>query len=831
MADSQVNLLIRVLAETPGVKNLERIRDEMLSFHHIMGKVSESVGEVGQRAFKYWYASQKAAIRATSEASGEMGRQMRWIGRDIMKIGRALGSVAGMFGKYFQQMVRQSGSLAEISEDIGFAQERMAETLGDAVAPVLKWVSSIMERFADLLERLPRPFQTALGFFIVLGYVGLKVLSSLMALVGFMLLLTYSLKGIAKEAGIVTGRFWLLTTPFKLLYYLMTGNLAKQRELMEAQRIHDYVLEKLKIRLLEQSVGYEQLSVAIAKATKASELRNIVLKHSLGLTTQERATLLNEIKMLSTLEAGIEATRKASAGQAEALGEGAQESKRLHKTVKKAGKGIGQAGIGFMLMGGAFMLMIPLLEAMEPLWEALSAVMEPVGEVLSSVTEFLAEQIEEHPELASALAGVIVALVTGNVQLGAFISTLGSLGKALSGGTASLDTFLSISQLLPIAASEEAASFILLSNAVSSFSSLVSPLLEVAIKLAGVVGAWGIAIADVTEKGRELAKDFTDLLIKLGLITVATGATAGATSGLAGASGVATLSLTILGKVLLNLIPIVGAVSFGILGLTVESNLLGGAFIGASGACAGMAAVLLGATGPVGLLVAGIVMATLTIIRWRDEIWSALTTVGGKIASFCSEAGGWLKEKLVGAFDSVKSALSSLASHAWDKLTSIGSKIREVCGEAISWLKDRLGGALETLRGMFSSLASHAWNALSGVASAISRIGGSIIDGAKSIASRVGGFFRGLFGGSPGGLIEESLKHGLRSIEKYMPAIEVALTAPVTPVAGATPELVSYSPQIVIEQAIVREEGDIYRLASEISSRQLWEARRRGILM
>jgi len=160
--------------------------------------------------------------------------------------------------------------------------------------------------------------------------------------------------------------------------------------------------------------GMNQFTGSINDALgEASQLNNVLQP----LTTNLHTISVSGVQV-GTLKDNLQLTGEGAVDMAAGVTEGATGIKKMAKNQKKLQKGqkkttkvIKKGAVGFLAMIGAGIVLGKLFEAMLPIIEAIGDVVVDLLEPLEPVIEAIGDWIDENPDLAKGLVGLIGAII------------------------------------------------------------------------------------------------------------------------------------------------------------------------------------------------------------------------------------------------------------------------------------------------------------------------------------------------------------------------------------------------------------------------------------
>ncbi len=139
--------------------------------------------------------------------SQQLDRTMRFLGRDILRLGKIISMMADEAQSKFNQMRDISFSFGDATDQMRENMEIFWEEAGEGAAPFMDILADIQGRFLDLAERVPG-LSGLVGVFITLGKYILPLIGQIAMFAGSFGLLRYGLFQLIKESGGVKKAFW-----------------------------------------------------------------------------------------------------------------------------------------------------------------------------------------------------------------------------------------------------------------------------------------------------------------------------------------------------------------------------------------------------------------------------------------------------------------------------------------------------------------------------------------------------------------------------------------------------------------------------------------------
>lgn len=148
--------------------------------------------------------------KVTEKGAMQQIKMYRWIGRDLIRLGRMTGKVGQRIQGVFSSMIQNSVALGSVVDDLRYAYEELTSELGEALAPVLEPLVDLVWAFTDWFLEQPNFIKQVVGALILFGMILMKVVPFLMIFRGYLLLNRFSLMQAAaasKQASVATTRF------------------------------------------------------------------------------------------------------------------------------------------------------------------------------------------------------------------------------------------------------------------------------------------------------------------------------------------------------------------------------------------------------------------------------------------------------------------------------------------------------------------------------------------------------------------------------------------------------------------------------------------------
>jgi hypothetical protein len=202
-ATQEMKVIAKGNLQIPAVQ--QQLQSLALSWRYLIQGMEKIPGgtDALRRAIGKFEDDRKRGIEATNELSRREAMYMRWIGRDIMRIGYMIGSIGDQFLKVFSNAAKSSFYLEGALEDIAFAFEDIFSVVGDIMAPVFEVIADIANAIADFVYEFP---PVAIFGVIAIGIgLFLKLISILATAAGSLMLFQFGLVDVMKRMDMVKG--------------------------------------------------------------------------------------------------------------------------------------------------------------------------------------------------------------------------------------------------------------------------------------------------------------------------------------------------------------------------------------------------------------------------------------------------------------------------------------------------------------------------------------------------------------------------------------------------------------------------------------------------
>jgi len=189
--------------------------------------------------------------------------QLRWIGRDLMRIGFMITIYGRMFSTTFQKAATASADLEGALMDIGDVLEDMADIIGTTIAPIFEALRGPLEAIQDFLE-MNEIIAAVIGVVILIGSAFVLLASQMFSVIGTITVLRYGLVQIAGSALGAKTEVRGLTDMLKLLFEVLMGATRVQRTMVQELGLSQEETKKFALGIddtimkLEAFLGSEQ---------------------------------------------------------------------------------------------------------------------------------------------------------------------------------------------------------------------------------------------------------------------------------------------------------------------------------------------------------------------------------------------------------------------------------------------------------------------------------------------------------------------------------------------------------------------------------------------
>ena len=364
-------------------------------------------------------------MKKAEKTTEDLMTQMRWVARDVMKIGFTAGVIGAVFGRTFQDMASVSFDLLAIFEDLRYVLEDIWDVIGRQIAPILATLIPPMEMVRDFLES-HKAIAKLVGIVIILGMVFFALASVILMTAGMYAIILFGMRQFSETTDKVRADTKHTAGMFKTMNNFVGGMVKSMAGIPPPTKAAGDAIAKMG----------EQIQWTINRAKMAITTFGIL--RSQALTPQEvlgkigewkesgqisrktynemRKNALKHMPAQQRLNYHLEQTKKRlndmKSSAKGAYGKIRSGMKRVPGAIKGAAQATSKlvAGLAAMVMMAA--VLAPLLSALDPvitaLASAISAVIEPIEPLLWMMSEF----IENNKALTIGILAVAVAIAT-----------------------------------------------------------------------------------------------------------------------------------------------------------------------------------------------------------------------------------------------------------------------------------------------------------------------------------------------------------------------------------------------------------------------------------
>lgn len=365
-----------------------------------------------------------SAFEEMKKEADEMMTQMRWVARDVMRIGITAGIMGALFVRQIKQIGNATMGMLGIFDDMKWILEDIYWIIGEQMAPIFEALVPPMEMIRDFLEShdaiakvLAVVLILAAAFFllsgIILGTVGMYAIM-LFGMAQFTKAIEKS-KATMQETG---GLFGTLAAFLKSI-----GGQAIRAALgiqdftnkvgfmTDKSRDNDKTVESFK----KQMTGLDWVvkNSAAGIGDVVWELEQLQEKGTItegGLKSLKKH-YVGQYGALDRLKYHFSSVKDSVMGLRGNLGKVRGGLGKVGGAVLAAGKAAGKAGLAMAQMLVMFVVIQPVLSAIEPILEAFGVAMEWVVEKFQPLIDAVTKLLEEHPNLTKAILATAIALV------------------------------------------------------------------------------------------------------------------------------------------------------------------------------------------------------------------------------------------------------------------------------------------------------------------------------------------------------------------------------------------------------------------------------------
>jgi len=380
-----------------------------------------------------------------------LGLSLRLTGRDMMRLGGTIDRALRPFLTGMEKAL--AGSLAWEAglEDISWAFEDIGSVIGDMFAPVLEQIVDILEYFAQVIEENP------LARFLVIVGIGIllfaKLAASLLTFAGSFTLYAGTLM-IASRAHLGFGAtlkaiiIGLTQGQEAMLQYIASlKGIGTEAEIAKTKLMSTWkVLQEQRARLLAEKKALEENAAAWQfYAQGAPDYEEKLKAYDAEINRVNKALIKNEIQ-IETVSSRMEEFGITTVDASTGLKDLQKPSKGFFGSLKSGAKTFVKVAAGGFLLGGVASFLIanwePLGDLFQTIGETLIDLFEPFAPIIEGITEW----IEENPELAKTLLGIILAVSAMLLIFPKIKELISSITNAISGLIGKLTEFTGVGQ-------------------------------------------------------------------------------------------------------------------------------------------------------------------------------------------------------------------------------------------------------------------------------------------------------------------------------------------------------------------------------------------------
>jgi len=196
------------------------------------GRINQSIGNIGAGMTGLTRSIGSSFEMMSDRAERFRATQLRWIGRDLMRIGFMITIYGRMFSETFQKAAKASVDLEGALMDVGDVLEDIADVIGTTIAPIIESLRGPLEMVQDFLET-HEAIATVVGIVILLGTVFVTLASQLFSIIGTLTVLRFGLLQISGSALGAKTEVKGLGDMFKLLFEVLLGAAKVQQTIVQ----------------------------------------------------------------------------------------------------------------------------------------------------------------------------------------------------------------------------------------------------------------------------------------------------------------------------------------------------------------------------------------------------------------------------------------------------------------------------------------------------------------------------------------------------------------------------------------------------------------------
>ena len=383
--------------------------------------------------------SYKSSTRDLLAGNDKIINQMRWMGRDLMRVGGEVEKFANIMGGAWKFLIAQSSDMQAGLGEITWEFQDMADILGSSLIPLFDAISSVLEPIINWLDSIGSAGQQFIVLLIALTYFIPKVYSVFLKLGGFFSLLLGSWKALSSQGSVFKRVLGMIGEGLRMMIGLGPSTkalFAKQNKEIENLIKHDELLKKTweEDRDSQKKGSKERKAASEMVATYTKQIKD--LKRA-----QEVARI--EGDALTKSEGKGEKGTKGILGKFKSLFKSLKNNKQGF--VKLAG-GVAVAGAAIGVMAIASAAMGPIMEALSPIMTSLSDAIQPIADAIAPLADDFAGWMDSLGSISTVVGVAIIAIgLLAAALLGAFgtviatsiTAALTSIGGAIAGAATS----------------------------------------------------------------------------------------------------------------------------------------------------------------------------------------------------------------------------------------------------------------------------------------------------------------------------------------------------------------------------------------------------------
>jgi len=239
-------VLVSVKVEEVTTKALDNLKKKLEASEERVKKLKEEVSKL------------REGVKRTTDVTRDYTTQLRWIGRDLMRISMfAYGTKSAIEG-FTSAMEEASPALGAAMEDIRWGFQEIAYQIGEATAPMIETFADRVWHAAHEVTEWSDTVKTGIGFVLFFGRSILMVIGPVFQFLGFLMILRFGFYQLGRETLAGANIFRIFYESLKAAAF-GTGELTRQTRMTTAS-------------FKEQIATLAGLSAALTKQSKATTL-------------------------------------------------------------------------------------------------------------------------------------------------------------------------------------------------------------------------------------------------------------------------------------------------------------------------------------------------------------------------------------------------------------------------------------------------------------------------------------------------------------------------------------------------------------------------------